>query len=471
MQVADRPNIVVIMTDTLRTAFLGCYGNETIRTPNIDEFAQESIKFTRAFPESLPTIPVRRAIHTGRRVYPFRDYRPVPWDIVYCSGWQPMDPAEDCLAENLAYGGYHTGFVADTLPYFAPGYNFTRGFSQWEYIRGMQQDRWRSVHTVRDEELARYAGRGQETTELIYYHLANTADVQYERQTCTARTFQWAMDFVEDNRNATPFYLFVDSFAPHEPWDAPDMYYEMYADPNYDGPTTAFPLYTTQAEQNLSDEQVSDMVAHYSGLVSLVDAWFGMLMDKLERLGLLDNTVVLFTSDHGTNFADNPFGIIGKPPHSMWPGVMSLPLLVRMPQAAYAGKTVDELVYNIDMSATVYELAGIDKHQGIDGRSFLPLIRGDDGARGREYVTCCYLDALCYIDQDYWIRTDVHEELGEAFDLRNDPGCEHNIADSLPEEVLALAWQRIMDDADGDLRPFEALREEATDAIGRRGQA
>jgi len=70
---------------------------------------------------------VRKALHTGRRAYPFKNYRPVKWDIVSLPGWQPMDNAEDTLAENLAASGYQTGLVTDTLPYFAPGFNFTRG--------------------------------------------------------------------------------------------------------------------------------------------------------------------------------------------------------------------------------------------------------------------------------------------------------------------------------------------------------
>src|SRR5512143_1054654 len=113
--VKNRPNIIVVMSDTLRTAHLGCYGNSRIRTPNIDSFAQRGLRFTRAYPESLPTIPVRRALHTGRRAYPFRDYRPVKWDIVSLPGWQPMANEEDTLAENLAQAGYETGFVTDTL--------------------------------------------------------------------------------------------------------------------------------------------------------------------------------------------------------------------------------------------------------------------------------------------------------------------------------------------------------------------
>ena len=129
-------------------------------TPNIDAFAARSVLFERAYPESLPTIPVRRAMHTGRRAYPFRDYRPVKWDIVYLPGWQAIDNDEDTLAEGLAAEGYHTGFVTDTLPYFAPGFNFQRGFWQWEYVRGQQQDRWRSPFTVSAERMASHRPRG-----------------------------------------------------------------------------------------------------------------------------------------------------------------------------------------------------------------------------------------------------------------------------------------------------------------------
>ncbi len=465
------PNVIIVMTDTLRTAFLGCYGNPTIRTPNIDKFARESVRFTRAYPESLPTIPVRRAIHTGRRAYPFYNYQPVPWDIVYLPGWQGMDSNEDCLAENLVAAGYHTGLGTDTLPYFAPGFNFQRGFWQWEYIRGMQQDRWRSVHAVTQQQLSKYtdpvqmqAGRG--AYDVSHYHAANIAGRRHEQDTFTARTFQWGMDFLEDNAGAQPFYLFVDSFAPHEPWEAPRIYYEMYADPNYQGRTIIHTKYTTKSAQGLSDDELANIVAHYSGLVSLVDTWFGMLMDKLQRLGLADNTVVFFTSDHGTNFADNPFEIVGKPDHSLWPGVMHLPLLVRMPGGVGAGQVVDELVYNLDMSAMVYELAGVAEHQPIDGRSLLPLITGEGKWQPREYITCRYNDSLCYIDDDHWLRTNVKKELCEAFAVQQDPGCQHNIADSLEPAIFEEAWEKIMADAGGEMPVYVDGRR--TDAIGQK---
>lgn len=464
-----RPNIIVVMTDTLRTAYLGCYGNDTIHTPNIDEFAARAVKLTRAYPESLPTIPVRRAMHTGRRAYPFRNYQPVSWDIVYLPGWQPLDADEDCLAERLAAAGYHTGFVADTLPYFAPAFNFYRGFWQWEYIRGMQQDRWRSVHTIADEQLKPYKARSDEATTfygLHHYHLANTADRRHEQDTSTARTFQWAMDFLEDNRNAEPFYLCIDSFAPHEPWEAPPMYHQLYADPSYDGPTIVHVSYTTREEQGIDDDATADIIAHYSGLVTLTDTWFGMMMDKLDRLGLTDNTLVVFTSDHGTNFGDNQFDIIGKPSHSLWPGVMHLPLLIHMPDGMGAGTVADQLTYNVDIQATICDLAGIGPGQGLDGQSLLPLLGGDGQWQPRQYVTSRYGDAVCYIDDTHWIRADVTGTLGEAFDLRDDPACQHDIAAQLDASIFDRAWQRLLDDAGGDF-PIYTI-ERRTDAIGQK---
>ena len=472
----DRMNVVFVMTDTLRTAYLGCYGNETIRTPSIDRFCRTATRFTRAYPESLPTIPVRRAIHTGRRAYPFRDYKPVKWDIVYQPGWQPMSNDEDTVAEDLAATGVHTGFVTDALPYFAPGFNFQRGFWQWEYIRGKQQDRWKSVHTVTDEELRRFGdptlfrGNGYGSYP---YHCANTRWHRSEEDTCTARTFQWAMRFLEDNARAKPFYLFVDSFSPHEPWEAPKKYYQLYADPNYRGLTRTHVMYASRSQQAMvagwdpfmTDEQIADIVANYSGMVTEVDTWFGRLLDKLEELNLLQNTVVIFTSDHGTNFADNPWEVIGKPHYSMWPGVMHLPLIVRWPGAT-PGRAVDALTYNLDATATVYDACGVSDHGTIDGQSLRPLLTGEGAWTRRPYVTCRFDDSLCCIDNEYWVRTNVHGEPGELFDVRRDPDCRHPLQWSEHPTVVQRGWDRLIADANGVFPIYDKKTYKRTDAVG-----
>jgi len=455
----------VVVSDTLRAANLGCYGSKDTRTPNIDAFASGATVFDAAYPESLPTMPVRRALHTGRRAYPFRDYRPVPWDIVYLPGWQPMDGGEDNLAEHLVAKGYHTGFVTDTLPYFAPGMNFTRGFLQWDSIRGQQQDRWRSPQAVTDEQLRRFGDPSEmRRNETLLYHVANTADVRCEEDTTTARVFRWAMRFLEDNRNAQPFYLLVDAFAPHEPWDPPRSYFAMYADPDA-GPAVPFLPYARHLG-GLERDQVDRAVAGYRGLVSLVDTWFGRFMETLERLNLADNTLVALISDHGTNFAENPDDVVGKPSFALFPAVMQIPLLVRAPGRACRRRPIGELVYNHDLVATLYHYADAESEQGIDGRSLRPLLEDGSGWRPREYLTSRYADDLWYRDERWWFIYDVGGQLNYAFDLTADPDCQVNRVDQCDDSAVSLGWRRLLDDAGGDM-PREDFRQKATDAIGR----
>jgi arylsulfatase A-like enzyme len=335
----------------------------------------------------------------------------------------------------------------------------------------LQQDRWGSVNAVDEDEMQGYWWPGDHVPKHsnLRYHVANSRGRVRERDTTTAEVFRWAMQFVEDNRNAEPFYLMIDSFRPHEPWEAPACYYEMYADPHYDGPTIPHARYQAMQQQGLDEAMLADLVAHYSGLVTLVDTWFGMFMDTLERLDLLDNTMVIFTSDHGTHFADNPQQIVGKPACSLWPGVMHLPLIVRPPgghSLCSRGCVESELVYNMDTTATIYDVAGIDDHQPIDGQSLMPLLSGRGRWQPREYVTSRYSDAVCYIDDEWWVRTDVQGEPGEAFYLPNDPFCQEDLMEELPPDVFDRAWQRILADAGGELPVYENPRQ--TDAVGLR---
>ena len=221
--------------------------------------------------------------------------------------------------------------------------------------------------------------------------LANRGLAMVDEQTATARLFRWAAQFVEHNRER-PFYLLIDSFAPHEPWQAPEEYYRLYANPNYRGITHLSARYGPA--DGYSPEEIEDIKAQYSGLVTHLDHWFGVFMERLDALGLRENTAVLFLSDHGTNFTDNPRNVIGKPANAMYPGVMHLPLLVRLPGGQAAGTDCEELVYNLDVVATAYDLAGMRSEQGVDGQSLLPLLTGQGAWRSREYVTCRYTNSL-----------------------------------------------------------------------------
>jgi len=453
-------NIVVVVSDTCRTAYLGAYGNTWIRTPHIDRFALQSVRFAHAHPESLPTIPMRRTMHTGRRAYPFRDYRPVPWDNVYLPGWQPMSPEEPTIAEALVQSGYHTGFIADVPHYFVPGMNFTRGFRQWEFVRGQAEDRYNATAHADSSLLSRYYGKG----ERILAHLVNVQPEQPEETWPAARTFRRAIQFVQQNRDNTPFYLYVDTFTPHETWEAPLHYYDLYGSREEREPICITTPYGPLARYPEYEERLPSIRANYAGLVTMVDTWFGKLIDTIDGLGLRENTLVLFLSDHGTNFAENPERVIGKPADALYPGTMDIPLLVRHPEGKGAGTLCDELVYTLDVPATLLAASGVRPLGEIEGQDLLPLAEGREGFASREYLTCRYGNTVWYKDRKSWFFGSVRFEQPRLFDLEADPTCRHDIA-AKGAERIALARERILQDAGGEL-PYYAYKG-TTDALGR----
>lgn len=455
-----RWNVVVVVADTLRTAYIGAYGNDWIRTPNMDRLAREGVLFTRAHPECLPTIPMRRTLHTGRRAFPFRDYRPVPWDNVYLPGWQPMSSEEGTVAEALVQQGYHTGFFADVPHYFVPGMNFTRGFRQWQFVRGQAEDRYSATNRADPALLSRYVGN----EERIRAHLVNVRPELPEETRSAARTFRAAIEFVEENGGSEPFYLYVDSFTPHETWEAPLHYYDLYGSREEREPICITVPYGPLARNPQIEERLPSLKANYAGLVTLVDTWFGKLLDTVDRLGLRENTLVILLSDHGTNFAENPERVTGKPADSLYPGTMDIPLIVRHPEGKGAGTVCDELVYCLDVPATVVDASGVKPVGEIEGQSLLPLVEGVEGFEGREYLTCRYGNSVWYRDEKSWFFSRGDFQGPRLFDLEVDPTCQENIAERGAER-LALARERILVDAGGEIPLY--VRKDSTDALGR----
>lgn len=469
MPATHRPwNVIVVVSDTCRPAYLGPYGNDWVHTPHLDRFAAQSVTFNHAHPEALPTIPMRRTIHTGRRAYPFADYDPVPWDNVYLPGWQPMSPSEPTIAETLAQQGYHTGFYADVPHYFVPGMNFTRGFRQWEYIRGQAEDRYQATVSADPALLTRYLSH----EERLRAHLVNVRPELPEETWPTARTFRGAMRFLEANGGRNPFYLYVDTFSPHETWEAPLHYYLRYGKLQDREPICLTVPYGPVSRCPMVGSRLDSIRANYAGLITMVDTWFGRLLDTVERLGLSESTLIVFTSDHGTNFADNPEGIMGKPWYALYPGTMDIPLIMRTPSGEGAGSASDELVSALDIPATILDAATVRPLGEIQGQSLLPLAASDAASRkpwaSREYLTCRYGNAVWYRDQRNWFYDTVRFDNPRLFDMESDPACQENLTDGGTAAVadrIALAKERLLADANGALPFYD--RRDTTDALGR----
>ena len=455
-----RYNIILVLTDSLRKDYVGCYGNGWIRTPNIDRLAKESVMYTKAYPESLPTIPVRRAVYTGKRVFPFEPARRVkkgtPWIVQ--AGWQPLSDEDMALSEVFKAAGYRTALIGDNYHLFEPGMNFNRGFDEWIFIRGQEWDKYRSAQLVSDDELEKHLTpklKGTSVERLLRRYLSNVRFRRSEEDCFAPQTFREAVRWLEENRDAERFLLVLEPFDPHEPWDPPHEFVDMY-DPGYQGKEVITPLYGPP--DYLSERELKHMSAHYAGEVTLVDKWFGFFLEKFYELNLDKNTVLVFTSDHGHQLEEH--NLTGKVSWGLYPELMDVPLLVRHPELVGAEEKVDEYVYNHDLFATVCQLAGVEHGLKVDGINVFDYVEREFAGSGRSHVTSGFGYYVMYRDDEYWFISDREGKEAQLYDLKVDPKLQKNIARECPELVEKF-YRKIVEDAGGCLPKLEPISLEA----------
>jgi len=363
-------NVVLIVSDTFRWDHLGCYGNEWIRTPNIDRLAEKSVVFDRAYCGSFPTIPNRAELFTGRFVFTYFE-------------WSPLPPNEVVISQVLGNAGYTTMMIADTPHILQHGFYFDRGFTGWKQIRGQENDRY-----ITDPIEIKYPcdPRKLRSPEIsMVRYLRNVSIRRGESDYFVAQTMTEAAKWLEKNHKQDKFFLYVDTFDPHEPWDPPQWYVDLY-DPSYEGEEVIYPLYAPP--KFLTKEELKHVRALYAGEVTLVDKWVGVLLQRIEELGLLDNTAIIFTSDHG--FCHGEHNLLGKliirgelgtqegglgmiEAAPLYEEICHIPLIIRLPDEE-GGRRCDALVQPADIMPTILELTGVKDPGTMHGKSLMPLI-------------------------------------------------------------------------------------------------
>ena len=445
-------NIVLVIIDSLRQDHVGAYGNNWIVTPHLDQFAKEAVLFTRCYPESLPTLPVRRALYTGKRVFPFHGHRDYRGDFSGAPGWGPILEERDTVAEILGEQGYRTAFITDTYHQFKPSKNFHRGFDEWIWIRGQEADPYKSGPPVCEERIAAHIpeqirSSPEDSSRLAQFlrtYLRNNAYRMTEGDYYPARVFTEASRWVWDNQGAEDFFLVVDSFDPHEPWDPPAYYRRLY-DPQDDVVDVIQSLYAPW-KGRMTPREVKRIQANYAGEVTMVDRWFGHFFETLRSTGRLNDTVVAVISDHGHNVGCDPGdkGLISKQGHPMTRAVADLVLMVRHPAGEGAGTVCDKLLYNHDLTSTLMAMIGVEPRQEMDGVDFWPMVTSQD-SEIREYVTVAWGPLVTVITDDWWFNANIWGEAPLLYAVRDDPNLEHNLAGQYPEVCERLRSLAVAD--------------------------
>jgi len=439
-------NVIVICLDTFRADLLeeGSPVGEA-KTPNLDRFRSQSFRFDRAFGEGQPTLQMRRAFFTGRRSSPWRFNFDRRGHWHHAAGWHKIPPDQDTLAEVLLSRGYLTGLVADTYHMFKPTMNYTRGFATYEFIRGQESDNWRCGRLSEVRDAVQRHIRGSELqprhSTLVQY-LLNMRDRKSEDEYLCARVFRAACQWLRDNAENRPFFLWVDSFDPHEPWDPPARYADEYAPAC--GRDFIMPG-ELWADAEPTEDELQRTRALYLGEASFVDRWVGALLDTVEELKLTDDTLVIVTCDHGTQCLDH--GGFGKGTPPLYAHDTRVLWMMRGPDIP-VGRS-QAFVQSHDLMPTVLDC--LDIAAPADGQSVLPVLRGDvtsirdhavigwagwsEGpARGRASVR----------DEgwNYSVSTGGGELDEKLFNLQTDPAENTDVAADHPD-VLAAQRARI----------------------------
>src|SRR5919106_5100646 len=241
----DPPNVLLIVIDSLRTDFVGAYGSR-VRTPNIDSLARDGIRFTRAYPEAMPTVPARNSILSGRRTFPFRGWYDRP-GLIAAPGWSPLKDVSQALPARLRRAGWWTAYVTDN-PFlgFARPYAPFRG-SVHSFVRtGGQLGGDRPISSVPPKVLNHWLHPAirRAKYERVGQYMATSRYWDDERKSFAARVFSNATTVLETAASNQPFALMVDTYEPHEPWTPPPGYLRMYGDPGWRGPEPAMPRYS-----------------------------------------------------------------------------------------------------------------------------------------------------------------------------------------------------------------------------------
>jgi arylsulfatase A-like enzyme len=452
-------NVLLIVTDSTRRDFVSAYdGDELAHTPNLDALAKEGIRFDRAVPEAMPTVAVRRALLTGTRSFPFRDWKVAP-KLPQFPGWSPIPAYKRIFTEFMDAGGIETAYVTDNPFLIGPRFERFRRtldlsrsiYEQGEYrVWNIGVVKSRVASNAQIENYLLPALRGTEAEERIKENVGFNRG-RTGAQLSGARVLTAGMETLKKLKDKQPFFLGVDAFDPHEAWNVPTMFKLRFKDRKGVEPILPFKTpYSKVEDLEVTEDQIQQVRELYAGELTYIDAWIGRLLNLLDDLGLAESTVVYYLSDHGILLGEH--GLMGKANSMLGKEIHSVPYMIRHPEGKRAGETSDYFVSTHDVAPTILSFQGLTVPGRMDGEDLTVMFDGGDPPE-RPYWTTAYADQVAAGDGRWLLIADNQGEEKRLFDTQEDPNEEKDVAADNADVVNRL-WGNIVDDAGGTMPVF-----------------
>lgn len=344
---------LLLMFDSLNRRMLSPYGCRETLTPNFERLARHTVQFDTCYAGSLPCMPARRELHSGRYNFLHRD-------------WGPMEPFDASMPEILSLAGIHTHLVTDHYHYWQDGgATYHTRYSTWEGIRGQEGDPWKGVvrHPFGHHDL-----RSQDALNRPYM-----AAEEHHPQTLT---FNAGLAFLETNRQTDGWMLHLEAFDPHEPFFTPEAYRDLFPNPG-PGPDTDWPFYRPVTE---TPEEVARIRRRYAALLAMCDRNLGRVLDLFDRYDLWRDTMLIVCTDHGYMLGEH--GYWAKNYMQPYEEVVHTPLFIWDPRCPARDERRGALVQTIDLPVTLLSFFGVPVPETMQGHDLLPVIARDEPVRG-----------------------------------------------------------------------------------------
>ena len=354
--------VVFVLFDSLNRHLLGAYGGTRIPTPAFDRLARHATTFDRHYVGSLPCMPARRDMQTGRLSFLHRS-------------WGPLEPFDNSFPELLFGAGIYSHLVTDHFHYWEDGgMSYHNRYDSYEFVRGQEGDPWKAMVQPPWERLREQYHERQFSTgrrEYFSHNIINREFIREEKDFPSVQCFAHGHDYLDRNRAADGWLLQIETFDPHEPFQAPERFKDRFRT-GWNGPVRDWPRYGRVDEL---PEECEELRANYYALAALCDSLLGELLDRFDREGLWEDTALVVTTDHGFLLGEHDFW--AKNRMNMYEEIVHIPLFVWDPRRpGCAGRRSADLTQTIDLAATMLDFFAVAPPPENEGVSLLARLDG-----------------------------------------------------------------------------------------------
>jgi arylsulfatase A-like enzyme len=350
---------IMVMFDSLNRHMLPPYGCEWTIAPNFERLAERTVVFDNCFVGSMPCIPARRELHTGRYNFLHRS-------------WGPIEPFDNSMPELLKNHGVYTHLATDHQHYWEDGgCTYHSRYNTWEFSRGQEGDTWKAE--VADPEIPKT--NKKRIPKPWRQDWVNRKYISEDEEFPQAKTFSNGIEFIRTNHQEDNWFLQIETFDPHEPYFSPEKFKKLYPH-DYDGAHLDWPDYNIVTE---GEEEVHHLRYEYAALLSMCDHYLGKVLDLMDELDLWKDTFLIVNTDHG--FLLSEHGLWAKNFQPLYNEIAHIPLFIYDPRCGKKAERRKSLVQMIDVAPTLLEFFGVPIPKEVQGFALKDTIKNDQPVR------------------------------------------------------------------------------------------